>query len=874
MEKRIDRETVLQNVSIYDVISQHIELEPKGPHYVACCPFHDEKTPSFTVTPSKGIYSCFGCGKTGDAISFLMEYKGISYPDACKELGHQNEVEAKPRRTAKTSSDWQPVHPIPAGVPTPNFTTAKGTASLVWTYTDQTGQPIGYICRFDLPNGKKEVLPLTWCTNGSKADWKWQGFATPRPIYNLHNVVASSLPVIIVEGEKAASAAGNLLPGCVPTCWPGGTSGVKHVDFSPLAGRSVYLWPDNDEPGKKAMAQVKDALLQLGCQVRWVNPPTDAPKGWDIADSPSWRREDAARYLIDNAVEVVAADAPAPSSILPIDGFVPDDSEAQPIEDSKLSFRFLGWDKSETGKASYHFYSYEKKTILSFSAASLNTPQLLELAPLEFWTAQFPKSSGVDLQAAQDWIFRSSNAMGPFQPSIRGRGAWIDRGRTVVHMGRHLVVDGNQVELDHMDSRHIYENAPDLGLKLSKPASLEQCRTLMQMVTTLNWERPVNAKLLAGWCVVAPVCGALPWRPHIWLTGGAGSGKSWVLKHIIRPILGDNALAAQGDSTEAGLRQTLGHDAIPIVFDEAEQEDEKAAGRIQNVLSLMRTASADDGGMLYKGSATGNAKTFKIRSCFAYASIVPQLRLQADRTRVSILGMITKKDREQFRQLQNLRNQLMTDDFVSGFVTRTIEQLPILLENIKVFSSVCAHHLENQRAGDQVGTLMAGAWFCESELVATPDQAMMYVQQFDYSDEQALEQTRDEVSLLNHILQQIVKVPAVGGIREVSVGEMIMAVYNSEPAFIVPDDPMPDLYQQTLLRYGIKVERGYGIHVFYISNTHNQVKDWLKRTSWLNNHNKVLQRLDDARPTGPMRFGAGSTTRAVEIPIRYVIGEK
>ena len=75
--------------------------------------------------------------------------------------------------------------------------------------------------------------------------------------------------------------------------------------------------------------------------------------------------------------------------------------------------------------------------------------------------------------------------------------------------------------------------------------------------------------LLAGWVALAPTCGCLDWRPHIWLTGGAGTGKS-LIHRFISPLLHDMGVPVSGNTTEAGLRQTLKSDALPVVFDEAE----------------------------------------------------------------------------------------------------------------------------------------------------------------------------------------------------------------------------------------------------------------------------------------------------------------
>ena len=77
---------LINRVDIYDVINKSVPLKKAGANYSACCPFHNEKSPSFTVSPSKQFYHCFGCGAHGTAIGFLMEYQGLSFVEAIHEL--------------------------------------------------------------------------------------------------------------------------------------------------------------------------------------------------------------------------------------------------------------------------------------------------------------------------------------------------------------------------------------------------------------------------------------------------------------------------------------------------------------------------------------------------------------------------------------------------------------------------------------------------------------------------------------------------------------------------------------------------------------------------------------------------------------------
>lgn len=94
----IDRETVdriYAAANIVDIIGEYVTLKRKGVNYQACCPFHNEKTPSFVVSPSKGVFKCFGCGKGGNAVTFLMEHEQMTYPEALKAVAKRYGIEVR-----------------------------------------------------------------------------------------------------------------------------------------------------------------------------------------------------------------------------------------------------------------------------------------------------------------------------------------------------------------------------------------------------------------------------------------------------------------------------------------------------------------------------------------------------------------------------------------------------------------------------------------------------------------------------------------------------------------------------------------------------------------------------------------------------------
>src|SRR5688500_19351323 len=92
MAGRIPRQFIdelMLRTDIVEVIDARVPLKKGGKDYKACCPFHQEKSASFTVSPSKQFYHCFGCGAHGSAIGFLMEYSGLSFVEAVKDLAER-----------------------------------------------------------------------------------------------------------------------------------------------------------------------------------------------------------------------------------------------------------------------------------------------------------------------------------------------------------------------------------------------------------------------------------------------------------------------------------------------------------------------------------------------------------------------------------------------------------------------------------------------------------------------------------------------------------------------------------------------------------------------------------------------------------------
>jgi DNA primase len=100
---------ILSRIDIIEIVSSFIKLKKRGSNYLGLCPFHNEKTPSFTVSPAKEIYKCFGCGRSGNTISFLMEHEKYSYPEALRWLAAKYNVEIEEAEISPEAKQQQQV---------------------------------------------------------------------------------------------------------------------------------------------------------------------------------------------------------------------------------------------------------------------------------------------------------------------------------------------------------------------------------------------------------------------------------------------------------------------------------------------------------------------------------------------------------------------------------------------------------------------------------------------------------------------------------------------------------------------------------------------------------------------------------------------
>jgi len=330
MSSEIDR--LRRDVLLSDEARRHgVSLQHDGNEFVACCPFHAEHTPSFTIfTGRDGIqrFQCFGCDAAGDVIDFIQGIKGVGKREAIKILGGASAgpnvapVRTEQRNVYAGITPIEPPDEIRVGEVVRLYNPkraghdwewGKFTPSAVHPYRRADGSLIGYVLRREFKDGGKEtpMVMRVRLTDGSEC-WSRFPFPGPRALYGLDALRDGQ--VVVVEGEKcrdafAAASTRNIVS------WPGGTHGVHHTDWSPLAGREVFIWPDADEPGVKTAETIAKALHAQGATVRLfaVKPGVGggiytvvdwragkpSPEGWDVADAvrDGWLRDDLNAFM-------------------------------------------------------------------------------------------------------------------------------------------------------------------------------------------------------------------------------------------------------------------------------------------------------------------------------------------------------------------------------------------------------------------------------------------------------------------------------------------------------------------------------------------------------------------------------------------------
>jgi putative DNA primase/helicase len=656
---------------------------------------------------------------------------------------------------------------------------------------------------------------------------------------------------------KAAASVGGLIA-VPPFAWEDGevdAEGKWHgpTDFNDLAALR----------GADAVAAVINTVIAENRVAKDVDEAVDGVMPWDDAPPAHHMEELPPHDYADQPSEPAIAD-PKPTAAPSTPKPPADEFDEELVNNAH--FTILGYDGS-----TYYIFQHEKRQVMALTKGDISDTGLIEIADLYWWEMNFSNGKGgIEKKAVAQWLFRTANARGIYDPArIRGRGAWKDKNRHVYHHGSYLTVDGVQTEITNIKSAHVYPMARQLPTPHENPLTDEEGGHLVDVASLVRWSMPGSAALMAGFAMLSPICGALNWRPHIWITGPAGSGKSTVQNKFCAGLTKGIAVYAQGNSTEAGIRQKLKADALPVLIDEAESNNERDKQRIENIMSLIRQTSSESQAETLKGTVSGESQHYQIRSMFCLASINVNLPTKADIDRLTKLSIKAPKDagEDRWPELEAELNKIDLDETISArLLARALNLMPVILDSIDVFRKAAAKHFGSQRDGDQFGTLLAGCWCLMKSYVPAEYEAVALINAYKW-DEHTEDQDQDDSGKALEALLGA-KIRMGGGRSDLTIYELVRESTTSFRTGATAIEIAEA--EDTLRRHGIIVDTTANKLLFGTSVSN--LKDLVAKMSAITDLRGQLLRIPGADRVASKSFN-GSKSKCVSIPLAPILGD-
>ena len=808
-----------------------------GEAWLLKCPFHDDTHASLLVNISEGYFSCqAGCDAKGDFISLVADYYKLGKKQAAEkivQMGGGNIVEFQP---AKKHEMPDPILPIPWSDDIKkalnhrlrgNWSVGQyGQAVAGWQYHDAAGGILWIKARHE-KGKKKNILPYYW---GEDNQWhSGHPMVQDRPLYNIHKLKNDVEKILIVEGEKCADVE---VPGYFVMTWDGGTSTVKRADWSALKDfpGQIIIWPDLDrqkDTKKRILSQEKQPGMKAGLCIKSLLPAarlldvynTDEGKhgadGWDIFDAVAEGIDPVA--YIDSCSEFEIK---------------PEKIPQYKTEHLGITFPFecLGYDEAQ-----YIFLQEEVNYPVRYRRGSLSKNNMIDLADLAFWEMKYPTSrGGVHWDTATNDIYRAQQKVGYFDENhLRGAGFWKDNKQIILNTGRNIIMpDGNPVEYKdfNTDYNYIFSQNVKLDDWTGDIATDIQGKLLKNLFYAQHFENILQAYVVLGWSLIAPFGGLLDWRPHIWISGSAQSGKSWIVENLISKLIGSAALYGSGGasgSTVAATRRSLGQDVRPVVYDEMEPKTMDSRRKIAEIVEMARNASSNASSESRLVNKNGGVDIYRIRSPFCFASVVPFFDDRASQSRFIVCNVSGRKMGEKIERTQDLIKRGILDD--PGLYRRRIfHQIDDVMANIEKLRSKYFIYFSDRRKADMLAPVFAiiyaldhtgkvdAKWIEESKKCLVND-----------IDAVA---PRDEDTLFNEIMEISVR---LNPSETKTVSEILTAEID------INDN------KDELERIGIKKVQGQdGLAKLAIAKHSRHLRRELQNTPYANNYASVLKRHD------------------------------
>jgi len=524
------------------------------------------------------------------------------------------------------------------------------------------------------------------------------------------------------------------------------------------------------------------------------------------------------------------------------------DEQKDLIPREAIPFQFLGFDAEA-------YYALPKNQNIPVKVPRGDKgikEKLNEVADPDWWGAYFTATNKdgdeyTDYGSAVKWFRREQIKRGMYNTDrLLGTGAHYDNGRVVVNTGLGVCTpSGDWSTYEAYTGHNTYTRSPHELVLGDKPWSVEESQYFLDQLRTFTFDSPFAYYAIAGYCALSPFASMLRRRPHIWITGQKGEGKSVLLKDLIYATTGEGyTVYKEGLTTEAAFRQTLKRDNRPIINDEFEINRREDQSIIDGVLTLSRIAYA--GESVSKGTSNQQGISFTTKIMFCFASINVNIRNDADRSRIVVCRMQQSRDR-----MKSIRN-------IDGLRGRMFRRLESVNANIDLAHILIEDAGYSSRDADTHAPFLAAYWMMLNDTTFGEGNDYMLgemkeaVTTIGKSDERIT----DEDRIIIRILQERIRFE--GG-TETTVARML----------VERDDMQKLVHDKELQNFGIRrtkapdrIKRADGLDVLCIVSKHDSISKMLADMSFAN-YREVLKRNSAYIGTEKMSIGGVSTTSMI-----------
>lgn len=728
-----------------------------------------------------------------------------------------------------------------------------------------------------------------------------------RPLYRLPQMAGIKL-IFVTEGERKCERLQERLGDyAIATCYSGGAQGWSKTDFTPLIGKSVVVCADNDQPGIKAAQGIVEMLHGLGIEAGAFLPESEfalslVPEKWDVGDEPpDGVTEEILLQKLKGAMDA-AGKAHIPladwqDTLKDIAAETGEKKFAQSVDTrARASKKYgeLDFDKyfKPMGYAGNYYHFLKKQGMIKIERRVgdlIGGHAFLELIPdKNFWVDICYKAESL-VNNKPDWeglaiemVNRCHKRGSLAEQDERGFGAWRDGKDVVQNMLTSLAVNGNITDAYyyHSPNNYFYNCQPSYtGFKTPKSMiTKEERQLILNLVRTVRWEKDISGDILAGWMMNATIPGMLDWRPHIWMSGNRGTGKSKVMEKIIAPILGPFCRKMSHSTTLPGILQEIDGASVSIVMDEMESNAEKSKRITAEMIDVARKISSDAG---YRRVTSPNGRK-RVQICVSmmcFISISVGLAQASDRSRFTVLPLRIPADKSKMSMNYRLMEELsaaIPKDLGEKIYYYMLEHWEIHQKNIQMFSEVFTTQHGDQRAGDQYGTLLAGRWLLENPRLVTMDEAVHMVTKDDYSYYLREETTESEDNqVIEHIGYSRMRVDGSNGPREYQVYNLFAMAFgriNELEAENMGIIKISDTRARAALAgYGIYCDTLEQTVHFLVTDRDGMVGDLLKGSPFGSGWASILSRHENAIRQRKRIQYVGKVSSVITIPIEEIL---